>query len=747
MTPRVVASQPDFELQSLGWKAFQSLCHAVTSEVLGQSVQAFHASRDGGRDGAFHGLWKNSPLGELEGSFTVQCKFSARDTALTAASLKDEIAKAGRLAKKGLAKHYILMTSCRLAAVDEAPIRERYMAVEGIETCLIFGREWIAEKILASPTLRLLVPRVYGLGDLSQILDERAYVQADRLLRALSTDLKKFVITAAYSRAATALIMHGFVLLLGEPAAGKSTIAATLAVGALDKWGCGLIKVRSADEFIRHWNPVSPSQLFWIDDAFGVTQLEQDLVAGWRSTWPQVDAAIRGGTRVILTSRDYVYHAARPLLKRSAFPLLNEAQVVIDVRRLTTGEREQILYNHVKLGNQGRTFRRAIKPYLARIAANGRFLPEIARRLGNTVFTKHLNIDERAIRRFVEEPVDFLIEVVEGLDPASRAALALVFMRSGTLTSPITLTPNEEAALSLLGVTAAQARQALPSLEGSLVSFSATAEGGAWTFRHPTIGDAYATIVMAEPELLEIYLKWTDVQRIMREVTCGDVGVEGVKVIVPPALYEVIHQRLDGVEFDGALLGFLSLRCSVSFLRRCLERRPEIDQALMRPRWDLRGVAAALAVKLHESGLLSEECRRGLTEYAEERALEADLSYWSDSNIQRLLTSSERAAAVQLMRAEVVPILKDVIASTAESWNEEGDPWEWFGSVRETIAVLRGLYEDSGVLSRLAEAEEYIAYRVQALLDEMGPEPDDDDRWRGSGGDAEERSVFDDVDE
>ena len=96
----------------------------------------------------------------------------------------------------------------------------------------------------------MLVPRVYGLGDLSQILDERAHSQAKEILSALGDDLAKFVITEAYQRSAKALVEHGFVLLLGEPACGKSTIAAAVAVGALDEWGCSTFKVRDADDFV-----------------------------------------------------------------------------------------------------------------------------------------------------------------------------------------------------------------------------------------------------------------------------------------------------------------------------------------------------------------------------------------------------------------------------------------------------------------------------------------------------------------
>jgi hypothetical protein len=58
----------------------------------------------------------------------------------------------------------------------------------------------------------------------------------------------------------------------------------------------------------------------------------------------------RQGYKIVMTSRDYIYRRARLDLKESAFPLLSESQVVIDVRHLTVDEKKQILYNHFKLG-------------------------------------------------------------------------------------------------------------------------------------------------------------------------------------------------------------------------------------------------------------------------------------------------------------------------------------------------------------------------------------------------------------
>ncbi len=113
---------------------------------------------------------------------------------------------------------------------------------------------------------------------------------------------------------------------------------------------------------------------------------------------------LRKGARIVMTSRDYIYNRARNDLKESAFPLLRESQVVIDVHDLSADEKCQILYNHLKLGKQPRSFRTEIKPYLDGIAKHARFIPETARRLADPLFTRDLFIDEYYLGQFVEWP-------------------------------------------------------------------------------------------------------------------------------------------------------------------------------------------------------------------------------------------------------------------------------------------------------------------------------------------------------
>lgn len=63
------------------------------------------------------------------------------------------------------------------------------------------------------------------------------------LLASLKDDLSKVVLTTSYRRAAEALDRHSFVLLVGEPAGGKTTVTSILAIAALDQWGASTLKL------------------------------------------------------------------------------------------------------------------------------------------------------------------------------------------------------------------------------------------------------------------------------------------------------------------------------------------------------------------------------------------------------------------------------------------------------------------------------------------------------------------------
>lgn len=757
--PKVQATEVAYELHTLGWKAFQNLCVTITSEVWGQTVQSFFDSHDGGRDGAFHGKWKPKHGETFEGSFTAQCKFTAKaDTQLQLADLKDELKKAKRLAARGLSDNYFLFTNARLTGVAEEKIREAFQQITGIKQFAAYGVDRIALIIRESSRLRMLVPRVYGLGDLSQILDERAHSQAKEILSALGDDLAKFVITEAYQRSAKALVEHGFVLLLGEPACGKSTIAAALAVGALDEWGCSTFKVRGADDFVAHSNPHEPKQFFWVDDAFGATQFDWSSAAAWNRVFPHMQAAIRRGARVLFTSRNYIYHSARQHLKESALPVLRESQVVIHVELLSKEEREQILYNHVRLGSQPPAFKRQLKPFLTDIAAHSNFSPEIARRLGNPLFTKRLVVTKAGLDEFVAHPVELLCEIVRTIDTGSRSALALVFMRGGILPSPVKMSEDEERAVSLMGGSTADVRNALNALDGSLILQSIQGGVYSWRFKHPTVRDAFAIVISEDRELMDIYLAGAPVDRLFDEVTCGDVGVQGVKVIVSPDRYELLNARLETIDTNRPWLvwplhRFLAFRCDREFLARYIAEHPEFIPGLRVGSYLYAVSDVDVLVRLHEFGLLPETKRIAIAAAIRELAVETPDAGFLRERVRALLTPDEYTAILEDVRTKLLPDLNATIRNWCGTYDENRgeDPENHFDELVSALKDFRDeLTEHADAAAQVESALAEIKEAIDELRSGQPQEPDSDDfRGQSAGGGSgdDSRSVFDDVDQ
>lgn len=756
--PKVQAGEVSYELHSLGWKAFQQLCVTVTSDVWGQTVQGFFDSHDGGRDGAFYGTWTKKAGEAFEGAFTVQCKFTSQsNTTIHLSDLRDELVKAERLAARDLADNYILFTNARLTGASDEKIRVAFESIPGIKHFAAYGVDRISQFIRESSRLRILVPRVYGLGDLSQILDERAYDQATEILSALGDDLAKFVITEAYRRSAKAIVEHGFVLLLGEPACGKSTIAAALAIGALDEWGCSTLKIRDADDFVRHWNPHEPRQFFWVDDAFGATQLDWQSTIDWNRAFPHIQAAIRRGSKIVFTSRDYIYRSARNFLKQSALPVLQESQVVIRVEQLTKEEKEQILYNHIRLGTQSKEFKQSVKRFLPAVSGHQRFSPEIARRLGNPMFTKRLLVSRLGLEQFVAEPMELLQEVILTLDVNSRSAIALVFMRGGLLLSPITLSQEEGQAIELLGGSQAQLRSSLDALDGSLL-IQVRQEGAFyWRFKHPTIRDALAALISENRELMDIYLSGTPLQQLFSEISCGEVGVQGVKVIVPVDRFDALLSRIEAFltsarENRDAVNRFLAKRCDCELLSRFISNDSGFIAALQVNSYLYAVSDVDVIVRLHQCGLLSEEERKRHVAMIHDLAITTPDSGFLRENIRRLLSDMELENILQDVRNCLLSDIKSCVNDWYDSHNGEDDPEEYFSDLRSTLNHYKDAFsEDAEAVEWIDEGLAWIDKYIDELKEEMPCEPDyEDDYYRGGAHHAveeAERSVFDDVDQ
>lgn len=681
----------DFELHQLGWFSFEQLCRTICRETWRQPIEVYSRGPDGGRDGFLYGPWC-SVASESESPAIVQCKHTAVAAShLALSDMKAEFKKVREHVAAGRCDVYIVMTNARVTGDSAAAIDKAFRGV-GVRKVLILGYESLCELLTEQTSLRALVPRLYGLGDLSEILDERHYAQAEAILAMMHDHLARLVPVEAHRAAHRALRTHRFALLIGRPGSGKSSIAASLAIGAMDLYDARPVKLARVEEFRDRWNPRDPNQFFWLDDGIGPTQYEYTAADAWNRATPEIAAALRGGARLVVTSRDYVYAAAREDLKLSVFPLLEEATVVIEVESFTREERDQILYNHLRLGSQSPEVLKAMRSEdLETVAADASFLPELARRLGDPLFTQNLYVRSReSLLDFFRRPTPFLLEVLLNLDHASRTALGLVHLHGNRLASPYAGAAGDDEFLRRRGVGLGDALRALVPLDGSLLRLVSVAGDRWWQFQHPTFTDAYQHWLAGQPELLAEYITSARLEDLARTITCGDVGLEGA-VVTPRALYDAVATRLVEArpatgwqEFSNwkrTVFSFLRHRCDAEFLQSFIAR----EQWIVDETFDIglylsaHTVERALAQRLLDSGLATESHRLRLVETLIEYAAEgSDGSFLGDAQWLRFFTADDLAELDRRVLEEL-DALDDRIAEDLR--HSEGDVSDAYESV------------------------------------------------------------------
>jgi len=755
-----------FDLHKLGWKSFEDLIACVLRETLGQTYQVFAEGVDGGRDGAFYGNWK--PTGEAEtmlGSFCVQCKHTSKAaTKLTLSIIEDELPKVKRLAAAGLADAYFLFTNCSLSAETAADL-EKKIRNSGAKQAKIFGAEWLNQSIATRPSLRRLVPRLYGLGDLTQIVTNQAYRQAKGVLESIASDLECFVPTDAYRRCAHALKDHGFVMLIGDPASGKSMIANLLALSAADEWDLQTLIINSPQDLDRKWNADDPKQFFWVDDAFGSNHCDFGRVQEWNQRIPELKAAIHLGARVIFTSRSYIFRAAQSRLNAHKFEIFNDSRITIEVEKLTEPEKAMILYNHLKLGKQPKAFKSMVKRFLPNATSTPKFLPEIARRFSNPRFTSRLSMSEVGVMNFFSHPVEVMAEVVHGLANGEKAALALVFSSGGSLPIPLSDdNPHVANTIAAMQSTIGDVKAALFALDDSLLRKTTIADIQYWQFRHPTIRDAFASDVARNPELVDIYLSGVSREKLIDEITCGNMRVQGVKLIVPPAMY---HRVLDIIAPKGKkaavskqVIAFLAERCVARFLRLFFDENVVVELLVEHiASANPFDVALVLLSRLNKEGMLLEDTR--LKVVARICHL-AELNF-SDCFVDRdfvgsLLSAEENVELLAKQKDVIFSNTDEILDDIEGNWSINEDAEDAFYYIRRLVDKFQEDNENTLALDEYS-GDESIA--VTEFLDAITFKVDILKKLQSNAESYEElvaeeaqpgdlpsrRSIFDDVDE
>ena len=330
-------------------------------------------------------------------------------------------------------------------------------------------------------------------------------------------------------------------------------------------------------------------------------------------------------------------------------------------------------------------------------------------------------------------------------------------MNGGRVDSPISWSRNDETSISLLGCNSAGVRKALNSLKNSLVKFIRTKDKAVWTFKQPTIADAFAAIIAEDPELLDIYLEGTTAEKLIAEVVCGEhheISIEGATVIIPEKRYDRLLHKLNEIGLhEDKTLRFLAFRCGHSFLEYFVKNCPTIFGYIANPHSYLYVCSEVdLVVKLGEFDLLPEIVRREFVASVEMLAVETpDAGFLDVSKVRGILKQEEIVHIKNTVRKDLIPYLGDIVQSWRDSFNPGDDPEDHFWHLKDALEAFEDEFgEDKEDLTRIGEALTEIEWAIEALLDEfVQVEGIDYTELAVSSTDTSnsERDIFDDIDE
>jgi hypothetical protein len=410
-----------------------------------------------------------------------------------------------------------------------------------------------------------------------------------------------------------------------------------------------------------------------------------------------------------------------------------------------------MLYNHVRRV-QPQAMRKRLKPLLPAVAANKAFLPETARRLGDPLFTKNLVISKARLTRLVEHPVEFLTEILEQLDDPSRAAVALIFLNSQAgVPSPITASPALEMVTRLTGVQQAEIAKAMQHLNDSVTRLVSEADGDRWTFRHPTVTDAFATVITGSPELVELYAHGAKLDRLFSEAACQSSAAKDGRIRIPPSLYGAMVGRLANCPLDEALMSFLGARCEKLFLSQMIEARPDIMEWATTVRATSLGLGGRLlAAAMASWDLLPEDRRQQMVADIRTDSIEwLNAKPLTDKVLQQLFKNDEFTDYAEAFRKEWLSDIPSVFQSFGRysTTGSEVGLYEEFKENMQTAQAFFELEDDDAFGELYAEIDSHIEH-----LEAQEPKPDSS-TWSATSIEAatatsagEAGVIFDDVD-
>lgn len=325
-----------FNFDALSPADFEDLSRDLLGRELGVRFEAFGPGRDGGIDG------RHAAAGDTT---ILQAKhYRLSDFDALARTMRKERASIDAL----MPDRYLLTTSRPLTP----PTKDRLAEIIGPslhDTSDIFGNDDINGLLRKYPDVQKSHVKLWlsGSGVLERVLHAATYNFTTLTRDDIRAKLSVYAENPSFKAGRDILESVHVLIVSGPPGVGKTTLAEMLSHAYLaEDWE--LIAIRSLDDAFAHIDDTK-RQIFFFDDFLGRIALDARALSNQDSDLARFIGRVRRtpSARFILTTRAYIYEAARLQSEALSTRAFDVAGYVLDVGIYTRRIRARILYNHL----------------------------------------------------------------------------------------------------------------------------------------------------------------------------------------------------------------------------------------------------------------------------------------------------------------------------------------------------------------------------------------------------------------
>jgi hypothetical protein len=378
-----------YRISNIGWYNFELLVQTLLKAVIGPGVTSLGGAKDQGRDAEFKGA-AAFPTSECQwtGRWIFQVKyidFEEQGADAARSSLKSTFNKelqSALVRHRGI-NNYILLTDVPLTTQSRGDLKEVVAACRFKGNFAVVDGKEICQLLDIHTDVRRSYPQLLGLADLDVIVSRDLYARSRAYLLDWQPKLATYVQTEAHTRAMSVLKREHFIVLDGPPEAGKTTIAAALALIHAAE-GFEIIDVRSSNDVFRVSDGTETTskerekpRLFVADDAIGSVSLVPAWADAWSRDLPGILRTLSNGRLLVWTARRYILEEALATsrLRDAATEFPRPHEVTVEVGKLTLMQKAEMLYNHAKQGNLSIEHRELIRAHAIEITSHPNFSP------------------------------------------------------------------------------------------------------------------------------------------------------------------------------------------------------------------------------------------------------------------------------------------------------------------------------------------------------------------------------------